>query len=197
MWIDNLSYYYSNYENFSWLVILNGSSVAWKVGYDGSYGNYSVYKNIRDLSPKTTYTVDIKAQYNGTWYPISNNGFAFTTSSARPSNWSWTTAETNAFNNKGAVATLTWDRWNSFIDKIIEFRNYKNLSTYVNVDGTSNSISNAKVTSNNKTLTALKFNITRVAIGEMNSTGISNVVKDGTVYGSYFITLKNSLNGIA
>lgn len=118
------------------------------------------------------------------------------TFSPRPQNWEWTSTELNAFNNKGAVSTLIYTRWNNFIDKIIEFRNYKGLSTNVIVNGTSYSISMAKMTANDKVLTALRFNIARQAIGEMYATGISTKYPGDPVYGWYFITMANSLNNV-
>lgn len=130
------------------------------------------------------------------WSANQSNTITAKSSSPRPIDWSWTTAERNAFNNHGAVTTLTWDRWNSFVDKIVEFRNYKGLTEYVTVGGTSYHITNAKVSSSNKTLTALKFNIARTAIGNMNSTGITDRVPGDIVYGSYFITLEDKLKGI-
>ena len=53
------------------------------------------------------------------------------------------------------------------------------------------------MTSNDKTLYATRFNAARLAIGEINSTGITNKVSGDIVYGSYFITLCNKLNEIS
>lgn len=115
----------------------------------------------------------------------------------KPTAWAWSINELNAFNNKGATSTLTYDKWNSFIDKIIEFRNYKNMPTTVVINGTTYNITTAQMASSNKTLTALKFNIARQAIGEMYVTGILSVSKGDTVFGSYFITIASSLNSVS
>lgn len=130
------------------------------------------------------------------WSANQSDTITATPSSPRPIDWSWTTAERNAFNNKGVVTTLTWDRWNLFIDKIIEFRNYKGKPTYVTVNGTSYYITNAKVSSSNRILTALKFNIANQAITEMNSTGMGTVSTGNEVFGLMFLIFENKLNGI-
>lgn len=159
---------------------------------------YSPSDTFNNLQPNTQYGFRCRARDYNYNYEVSDwSGYTYlTTSKSRPTNWSWNTAERNAFNNHGAVTTLTWDRWNSFVDKIVEFRNYKGLTEYVTVGGTSYHITNAKVSSSDKTLTALKFNIARTAIGNMNSTGITDRVKGDIVYGSYFITLEDKLKGI-
>lgn len=125
-----------------------------------------------------------------------SNEISFT-AVTKPTAWTWSTDELNAFNNKGATSTLTYDKWNSFIDKIIEFRNYKNMPTTVVINGTTYNITTAQMASSNKTLTALRFNIARQAIGEMYATGVLSVSKGDTVFGSYFIIIASSLNSVS
>lgn len=196
--------YYISSSISSNSITINYSSVSNANVYDIQCTNeyttspYSPSGTFNNLQPNTQYGFRCRARDRNYNYEVSDwSGYTYlTTSKARPTNWSWSTAERNAFNNHGAVTTLTWDRWNSFVDKIVEFRNYKGLTEYVTVGGTSYHITNAKVSSSNKTLTALKFNIARTAIGNMNSTGITDRVKGDIVYGSYFITLEDKLKGI-
>jgi hypothetical protein len=110
---------------------------------------------------------------------------------AKPSNWVWQDYELDAFNNKGAFSTLTYQRWNSFCDFVLQLTSwyYEDTTDTYNVSG-------AKVTSDDKTLTAVKFNLVKNAIGSMNSTGISDVRKGDIVKGSYFITLSTKANGV-
>lgn len=161
-----------------------------------SQANYIDFTN---LTAGSTYTFKAKAfvQSDSGGYVESltySSSISVTASSyQRPTNWSWTTAELNAFNNNGTVTTLTYTRWNSFIDKVQEFINYYNTKYGTGVP----SVTQYKMSSSNKTLTATAFNNIRFSIGSMNPTGISNVSTGDTVYGSYFTTLSNKLNGIS
>jgi len=141
---------------------------------------------ITGQSPGTTYTLYGFAQAdNGLYYQAGSA--SITTISTRPSNWTWTTAELNAFNNHGSLTTLTYSRWNAFLDRITEFEVYKYGSALTTFD---------KMTSSDKTLTAARFNQARFAIGSMYPTGITNKSSGDPVLGSYFITMANSLNSI-
>jgi hypothetical protein len=105
----------------------------------------------------------------------------------RPANWVWSTTVSTALQNKGAVSTLTYTEWNNFVDKVQDFLTYKSKT---------NSITSAKMTSDNKVMTATKFNLVKDAIDSMSSTGISKQQPGNIVYGSYFITLADTLNSI-
>ena len=110
----------------------------------------------------------------------------------RPTNWVWTSNELGAFNNNGAITTLTYQRWNTFLDRIEEFVNY-----YNNKHGTSvPSVLSYKMTSGNKVLTATRFNGVKFSIGSMNATGITDRVSGQEVMGWYFTRLSDSLNEI-
>ena len=110
---------------------------------------------------------------------------------AKPSAWSWTTEELNAFNNKGKFSTLTWQRWNAFCDYVLQL-----TSWYYSDDTDTYNLAGAKVSADDKILTATRFNLVKNAIGSMNATGISNVSKGDPVLGSYFITLATKANGV-
>lgn len=161
-----------------------------------SQANYIDFTN---LTAGSTYTFKAKAfvQSDSGGYVESltySSSISVTASSyQRPTNWSWTTAELNAFNNNGAVTTLTYTRWNSFIDKVQEFIIYYNTKYGTGVP----SVTQYKMSSSNKTLTATAFNNIRFSIGSMNPTGISNVSTGDIVYGLFFIILSEKLNGIS
>lgn len=114
-------------------------------------------------------------------------------SSSKPSQWSWTQAEVNAFENNGAISTLTWQRWNAFVDNVIAVAKWKIGDSY-----TQYNLANAKMSADSKVLTANRFNLVRNAIGGMNSQGSGiSVVKSGDrVMGWYFTQLRDRLNGI-
>lgn len=111
----------------------------------------------------------------------------------KPSQWNWTQAEVNAFQNNGAISTLTWQRWNAFVDNVIAVAKWKIGDSYTQYD-----LANAKMSSDSKVLTANRFNLVRNAIGSMNSQGSGiSVVKSGDrVMGWYFTQLRDRLNGI-
>ncbi len=153
-----------------------------------NYASSGGYITFTPLSPNTYYSlsVNIYSDSNGDILASLSSG-ATTSASSRPSNWSWTTAELNAFNNHGNVTTLTYLRWNAFCACVDDFRSYKGLPALS---------SSAYMTSSDKTLTASRFNAVRLAIDSMSSTGITNRATGDIVYGSYFLTLSSSLNSI-
>lgn len=102
----------------------------------------------------------------------------------------WTSSEINAFNNNGTLDTISYLRWNTFCDKIQEVLSEGNNSW----DTTWGSLTATKMSSSDKELTADRFNAARYNIGSHYSTGISTVSTGDIIYGSYFITLQNSLN---
>ena len=106
----------------------------------------------------------------------------FTTSSARPSNFSWTNTHGAGY----ACTTLTASEWNSLCSKVNEFRIYKGLSTINFTSATSGG-----------TFTYAMFNEIRNAIYAMNSSGCPSTVSSGdTVYWSNIDALRTTLNAI-
>ena len=79
-----------------------------------------------------------------------------------------------------------------------EFRVYQNNSeipTTVYVDGVGTV--SIKMTSTDKKLYAERFNVVRLAIGEMYSTDITDKSRGELLYGGYFTAITNSLNSIS
>ena len=111
----------------------------------------------------------------------------------KPSPWTWTEAELNAFQNGKSISTLTWQRWNAFVDNVIAMAKWKVGEGYTQYD-----LANARMTQDDKVLTANRFNLVRGAIGGMNSSGsgISVVSKGDKGMGWYFTQLRDRLNGI-
>jgi hypothetical protein len=157
--------------------------------YGGSTNWTTSVATKTNLSPGTNHTFTA-VFYDQAGYEITHtrmDTYSTQASPLRPSNFYWTTAELNAFNNHGSLTTLTYSRWNAFLDRITEFEVYKygSAQTFFN-----------KMTSSDKTLTAARFNQARFAIGSMYPTGITNKSSGDPVLGSYFITMANSLNSI-
>lgn len=153
------------------------------------YHSFTVDANGNALSLGKTYYVEATAMDRAGNYKKTIMSVVF--SYSKPSTWSWTSEELNAFNNKGAFSTLTWQRWNAFCDYVLQL-----TSWYYNDKTDTYNLAGAKASADDKVLTATKFNLVKNAIGSMNSTGISNVSKGDPVLGSYFITLANKANGV-
>lgn len=147
-------------------------------------GNAFSYGNV--------YYVKFTAKDKAGNYSSAKESF-LTYSTTRPSDFNWTTDERNAFTNKGAITTLKYSRWNEFIDNVKAMASWKHNTTD-DIYG----VLDAKMTNTTegRTLTAVKFNKVKNAIGSMNSTGISDVQKGDIVKGDYFITLSSKLGGI-
>lgn len=155
----------------------------------GQYHSFTVDKNGNALSLGKTYYVEATAMDRTGNYKKTIMSVVF--SYSKPSAWSWTSEELNAFNNKGAFSTLTWQRWNAFCDYVLQL-----TSWYYNDNTDTYNLAGAKASADSKILTATRFNLVKNAIGSMNATGISNVSKGDPVLGSYFITLANKANGV-
>ena len=153
------------------------------------YHSFTVDANGNALSLGKTYYVEATAMDRAGNYKKTIMSVVF--SYSKPSAWSWTSEELNAFNNRGAFSTLTWQRWNAFCDYVLQL-----TSWYYNDKTDTYNLAGAKASADDKVLTATKFNLVKNAIGSMNSTGISNVSKGDPVLGSYFITLANKANGV-
>lgn len=110
---------------------------------------------------------------------------------SRPSTWQWSSNARNALTNKGACSNLTHTEWNSFVDKVARLDMWYYAKTVDNAG-----LSVAKMSSNDKTLYASKFNAVNKIIKNMIDTGITDRAKGDVVYGSYFITMESKMNSV-
>lgn len=147
-------------------------------------GNDFVYGNV--------YYVKFTAKDKANNYSSAKEGF-LTFSLSRPSDFNWTQDERNAFTGKGAIKTLTYTRWNEFIDNVKAMASWKHNTPNDIYDVLSAKMTN---TAEGRILKAVDFNKVKNAIGSMNATGISNVSKGDVVKGEYFITLSSKLGGV-
>ena len=149
----------------------------------------STYYSFFGLTAGTWYHLDVIIIGGDTGAQLAHLYTDCKTQAAPPSAWSWTSAETTAFNNHGAFDELTAARWNAFVDKINEVCVAAGSSWLTNYS----TVAGAKGSSGGD-MTANMFNSAKYNIGSRASTGIPNVSTGGTVYGSYFITLATKLN---
>lgn len=113
---------------------------------------------------------------------------ATTLSKTRPANWDWGFDVEYSCKNNGRVADITYTLWNSFVDKVNEFRNYKSAGGLLT--------SAVKMISTEGWWSVTKFNVVKNSIGELSATGIVNKVPGDLILGWDFITLKTSVNTI-
>jgi hypothetical protein len=124
----------------------------------------------------------------------------------RPALFKWTTAELNAFNNKGKTNVLTTARWDELAENVAQCAwwwvwNGKSDEKIENAESIKK-IQGAKYGSNptDKTLTAERFNKVRGGIGGVNklvngqSDDIPDQSKGNVVYGWFFTTMVDKLN---
>lgn len=111
--------------------------------------------------------------------------------------WYWTSEEIYALQNKGVTKTLTCERMNEFATYVDNMLRYKcdteMYATYRAI------LDKFAFSDNDNALTEEKFNAVKSCIGSFNSTypDIPETVYSGEiVYGSYFLTLSEKLNGI-
>lgn len=166
----------------------------------GAYITESQAYTFVGLTPSTTYNIYVEIDTINWTTPVVLYG-AITTVAAAVKKWSWIESNGNAtalqtqiaygaITNKGAVSDFSYLVWNDLVDKVLEARRSRGWdwnNNYADYGST-------KMSYYDKTLTAARFNAVRYNIGSMYSTGIQEVYTNDTVYGSYFITLVNSLN---
>ena len=102
--------------------------------------------------------------------------------------WSTTDRQTaySAVTGRGAVSQFKYTVWNAICDKVMELKNAMGVSwdsRYLPLDWT-------KMSANDRTLTASRFNSLSCNIWSGNQT----VSKGGIVYGYYFTNLVDTLN---
>lgn len=122
----------------------------------------------------------------------------------RPDKFYWTDAELEIFTNHGKVEDISYARINAFKDYVEEMLSYKGLlleepdNNYGTGKYTYKALlAAAKISSSDKTLYALKFNIINYCICKMLYTGITDKVKGDVVYGEYFTKhLLDTLNQV-
>lgn len=163
-------------------------------GYQkGEYG-WRITSDTISFNGANKYYVWLNLYYDGKYVETSIT--TFTPDLEKPSKWSWTSAETNAFNNKGKITALTQTRWNAFIAHVNLAISYYNEAN----SGNLTLIYDASKMGDDKILYAEDF--TSVC-GRINSlcwkfgvqdTAISSVSKGDAIMGSYFTTLSSALN---
>ena len=156
--------------------------------------------NFTNLKPSTTYEIHVEITAEG-WSSVVELDTEASTTAPEVDAWSWsdsngsasasqTSSAYNAIRNKGKLSNFSYLVWNDMVDKVKEVQEAKGVewkTKYASYNAT-------KMSSSDKRLTAIRFNSLRYNIGFYYSTGISDVYKGDTVYGSYFITLANCIN---
>ena len=143
-------------------------------------------------------------------------GKSVTVENERPTSWSWAGNDLSATDSQTAAAytavtellstdNFSYKVWNDMVTKVGEFLEYTeyysekigtNNFGFTSTSKCSTVLSQAKMTSSSRTLTADRFNALNCCIYKMNATGIGKVSKGDTVKGSYFTTLMTKLNAI-
>ena len=161
----------------------------------GAYVSSGAAYTFSGLSSGTRY--DIKAAVTNTIWDAEFLETAWTDSIPvvpRPSNWNWSTAEVNAFNNNGLTTALSRVRWNAFLDKINEFVSYVNTRD-------SRSFSNLPSScymGADKKLYASSFNVVVNKIKEITRDSMSGITiprsTGDPIKGVYFPYMSSILN---
>lgn len=185
--------------------------------YPGDGYKTIYYSNLAD----GIYSFEIVADYNGS-VPVDEEGNEVTYTQSitieAPSAFYWTETELDAFQNKKAVKTITYSRWNNLMTYISRILRYKGMydtpigSNDYGITETTKIINvptnYASIKLSDKTLTAKKFNIANYCINKIadnteitDRVGITEVENGTTdeaneVLGEYFITFVDRLNNI-
>lgn len=199
--VQDLSSSASSYQKANFYCSTTNKTITITSFYGSAPSVYSGRATFTGLSAGKSYTFSVRVYYSGGNSLIgevtvttsgSSSGGGSGGGTSKPSSWSWNTTEQNALYHNGAVSTITYARWNAFCDFVLQLTKW-----YYNTSSDLYNVAGAKMSSSSKTLTATKFNLVKNAIGSMNSTGIADVKKGDTVYGSYFITLSQKANGVS
>ena len=214
--VTGLSSNYSYSRTVSLDAYLNGTKVKTASVSIGANVTSSGNITVTGLSSGTTYEIQAWVTlYDGSNVYIGS--FTETTDSPTPTvtPWSWTsanstvnpshtaeataaqtTAARNACQNKTAVSNFKYQVWNDLVYKVSEARVASGHSEWNTNNGTYATRTNTLMTSSSKTLTALRYNSMRYNLGELYSTGISDVTSgvtrvNGTTHFINFVTKLN------
>lgn len=167
--------------------------------YDNSvYTSYGITYNGSNYTTGSfiTPSYDFSIDYN----------FYGNASSSQPSlsidKWSWTgsngsasasqtQAAYSAITNMGKLSDFSYLVWNDMVDKVMEILDAAGESW----NTLRASYTSTRMSSSDKILTATRFNSLRYNIGLHYSTGITDFSKGDIIYGQYFVTLANCING--
>lgn len=152
------------------------------------------------LSPGTEYLIAVEITAPSWDYTV-NLDVSVETEAISVEPWSWShsngsasDAQTkkaySAVSNNGYLESFSYLVWNDMVDKvkeILDANGYLWNALYASYSAT-------KMTSNDKSLTAKRFNSLRYNIGSWYPTGIEDVYQEDFVYGSYFIRLTDCMN---
>jgi hypothetical protein len=144
--------------------------------------DYGFTDTCTGLSPGTSYVFYAYALADDSkWY--SAGSIYFTTDIPRPSNWSWWYSKSS-----GGSFNLTASEWNSFTDRINQFRAYKNIGNY--------GFTNA---STGSPFYAYMYNQAITAIDSMSpSTSTPSSVSSGDTITAYGLNrLRDALNSVS
>ena len=162
----------------------------------GAYAYSSSAYTFSGLSANTSYYIEAVVT-NGRW-SASFTATAQTSgiSALRPTNWTWTSDETNAFNNKGSTKALSRVRWNAFLDRINSFVDYVNAAHGRSIVR----LSNDYYMGTDKKMYANSFNKVVEKIGELTGNSMSGITlpraRGNPIKGVYFTYMSNILNSI-
>jgi hypothetical protein len=132
----------------------------------------------RSYTSGTFYFHGFARAANGLYYGAGGQWVTIQPVAVRPQNWFWSGVSSGA-------EMVSASQWNSFTQRINEFRAYKGLAAYpINTAFSGNPI------------TALAFNQALIAISAMTNVGLTNRVSGEIIYAGYFTTLSNALNSI-
>ena len=172
---------------------------------DDDSGSGNNFKIVCDIEADVHYTIWIRGRYGTETGSTTIYITSPTKETTTVKKWSWSdsngtasAAETvgakTAIDSFGLLSEFSHKVWNDMIDKVSEIISLENDVWYDNYD----SVANTRMTSSDKVLTAQRFNSLRFNIGAREnapSTGITDRVAGDTVYGSYFTTLTDCING--
>ncbi|MBW3113014.1 fibronectin type III domain-containing protein [Bacillus sp. MCCB 382] len=149
-----------------------------------SYRSVSNY-TLSGLSADTEYDVKVYARRqlsDGSYINGTPSVTRFKTKGNRPSDWSWYTPKTS-----GGNFNITAGEWNSFTNRINDYRLYKGFPYY-----------NFTTATSGLSFTASKFNEACSAISAMNPPTVPPSSKsiDDIIYATYINRLRDSINSI-
>lgn len=195
----------TGYNNFHIFVRLSTSTSAVQSVWVTKTSSFSY--TISGLSPSTDYVINVGySTVSGTdqyWVGAQS----FTTDKMLVTPWDWnianststsaanaTVAQTQkaytAVTNNGYLTDFSYLVWNDIVNKAYEVLTSRNLSW--NTDYAT--LSATKMTSEDRVMTAARFNSVWWNVGHMVSTGLSKVNTGDIIKGSYFVTLTNAIN---
>lgn len=147
---------------------------------------------IEGLEAGQTYVVNVAYSSHDGNYVFLGPQRVSLPAAAAVEHWVWPAGYEDMLSGGKALSGFSYTVWNALCDKVVAI--HQAHGSYIRWLDDRLTLQQTKMTGNDRTLTAQRFNSLRFNIGSHYSTGLPEVSSGQPVPGSYFLTLGQAIN---